>query len=994
MNSNFFDANVLLLYKNFINSECGFELILYDFKKRLNCLNIQLDEIAMMNIIFRSNMMKNFNKRLTAKFKLTEYNNLEQSLSNLIDSNEELLKKQPYSIFTVGEVDIYSDKTLFTAVCHCYINYALYILLSLFNTSRYKNLIPNRLPKSLAKKELKSTYPDKILSIKSIINSFLQFFAKLPKKQKIYFYDNQNFIEVFIYYNIFNSVIYKRVSRTQVFRYFNQRILIQTLIMILNTNRDNYNFTNYISSVLSMLLVKSYSSLLNIVNVFDMSGMDFKLCKKLISKLIISKPKDMDKLYYYSKITSQCLHIITNLKNSQHPKDAVKGLLEYFVELLLEVCVNFKDDVDFEMILFNNMFKGLFAKFGYDINRKEHQIYNKEFDINNGLVKPTYINYLQFISEHFGVIIKSSFPNVFGKLISNYKLLQCPFEMIFVLTDQNSFYYENLKSTNHIALRNIIYMLMENIDNYTLAKFIFKFYTKRLFENATSHCSTYYKISTGLNDDIIVNKTKISYKEYIDYITSLEFSQRIINSLENCVKNVFLYNKDILSCFLRIVCLKEESLFCGHILPDIDSYREMLCTESLLYNQDDIDEVVFKVSKLNQVYLLVTNKLLQSLFSTLANDDTIMILSGSEDLFKFIIILLKNIDFDNSDLNKDLIETCLHCLSVVVIKITSGDNLNINILKHIYEIIPLLKKIEKGYEIITDILNKVNLYKEETTVTYIMNEKNIKLNELFKSLEAKGSQFEQAFALYKINKYIEPIDKNILQLHETQLYYNILISYLKNVDSYLWSISMKVLVKLIVLALQVRDSVEFIFSLFKETIFNNINMKTEDSDTIALQNQLVLKILELLEKVIKRQKAGCVKMYNNIMSLILDIFDEYFYKLNPAIISGCLSVISSLTNYSGLEMSSYLSTLILTCLNHLNNFSSNAEVRRASALLMFRILQNCDFYHYKEYARRIYNTIKLNMESLNNDRVVQFHVNKTMRLIKECVSEFFNIDFN
>jgi hypothetical protein len=284
--------------------------------------------------------------------------------------------------------------------------------------------------------------------------------------------------------------------------------------------------------------------------------------------------------------------------------------------------------------------------------------------------------------------------------------------------------------------------------------------------------------------------------------------------------------------------------------------------------------------------------------SNLTDESLLLSLINSQELLKFIVVLLKNIDIDNKDLNRDIIECCLNCFSVVVIKISENNELQISLLKLIYDIIPVLKKLEKDFEIVPEIIEKVNhlteINKDKTNKLDIISEHSEEINKLktsFEELKAQENTFDKSFMMYEIYKAINSLpNEAVFNLTDVKYFYDRLISQLKNIDSYLWNISAKVLVKLSEICLYNQASKEYIFSLLKEIIFKNIVKNESDSETIQLQSQLLLKLLEVLQKLIKRQKEGCFKFYQNIMSLVLEIFDEYFYNLNPAIVSGCLLV--------------------------------------------------------------------------------------------------------
>jgi hypothetical protein len=125
------------------------------------------------------------------------------------------------------------------------------------------------------------------------------------------------------------------------------------------------------------------------------------------------------------------------------------------------------------------------------------------------------------------------------------------------------------------------------------------------------------------------------------------------------------------------------------------------------------------------------------------------------------------------------------------------------------------------------------------------------------------------------------------------------------------------------------------------------------------------------------------------MGVIFSIFDEFYSKLDHTVISALISVISSMVNYCGFQMSNHLTTLIRTSLNAFST-KSHIEIKRSCAFLIFKIIQNCDFSDYKDYAITIYKSIKHNIE-VTTDKVLVFHLDKIMKIIRESVSEFYEI---
>lgn len=159
---------------------------------------------------------------------------------------------------------------------------------------------------------------------------------------------------------------------------------------------------------------------------------------------------------------------------------------------------------------------------------------------------------------------------------------------------------------------------------------------------------------------------------------------------------------------------------------------------------------------------------------------------------------------------------------------------------------------------------------------------------------------------------------------------------------------------------------------------------------LNFESQYFLKLIELIELIIKKNKSAVVLFYKQIFKLIFEVFDENFYIYDAIIISSLFSIIGTIISYCGLEINLELSVLIKTCINVLRNFKENTQIRRACANLLFKILTNCNFLHYQNFANEIYALININIDNrYENDKIVLFFMDKSIKFIKESVYDFY-----
>jgi hypothetical protein len=146
-------------------------------------------------------------------------------------------------------------------------------------------------------------------------------------------------------------------------------------------------------------------------------------------------------------------------------------------------------------------------------------------------------------------------------------------------------------------------MLLENIDSLSFSKFIFNFFTKRIFNKVLNPKPLELNIEDKSNGSTIITTKVVTLKEYIEWLTSFNYTQGIINSIENCLEGVFLKDAETLISFIQLCSTKEDKLFKDFILVDIDYYKHILeCNTNLIYSKEEIEEMLFNISKLNQVF--------------------------------------------------------------------------------------------------------------------------------------------------------------------------------------------------------------------------------------------------------------------------------------------------------------------------------------------------------------------------------------------------------
>jgi hypothetical protein len=99
--------------------------------------------------------------------------------------------------------------------------------------------------------------------------------------------------------------------------------------------------------------------------------------------------------------------------------------------------------------------------------------------------------------------------------------------------------------------------------------------------------------------------------------------------------------------------------------------------------------------------------------------------------------------------------------------------------------------------------------------------------ELFSNKNKNNNVFEKSFSLYKLNNFLSKhkIANKTLSLNDINKVYELTISFIKNIDEYLWRIAQKSIISLFDINYKQNDQrqIDYFFNLLKETIIKHID---------------------------------------------------------------------------------------------------------------------------------------------------------------------------
>ena len=703
------------------------------------------------------------------------------------------------------------------------------------------------------------------------------------------------------------------------------------MLMDLNKSNLSYiKIISKFNTFISLYSYNNIMCLLNVFDLSNLNlETTTKLIKKLFCSIPKCLEK---KDYYKKIINCffDLILIFKNRNNDEHSIGLKEFSLNIFNEIIITFCddVEFSSFLFFKFFAkFFKIFGYEFKMVDYSSSNLffiQKIIYIKNVEL---YITKEMIEYLSFLINNFSLVIKNKFQKYF-EILDNSLIFQGLINIIFIFTKKNKKIEEIKIKTNNEEeeicedyftkiILDICSLLLENFESNNLVRLFYNFFNSEFLQeifdvknlsssiNSINYNFDFVEINKKKFIKIKINTLKDLYSNLL-YYSSYDVSVEYLNVIENIFDFPNFSNIEFFLSFLEILSeknffekktfdfaniLNEEKIFLLYSeksnfnekkkeenfsekkLGEIKFLQENpLKNEIFDYNkidnysisQEDLYGLVYKI---NNFYLIVKNKIFQS-FCSKAIFSQEFFLENQEQAFKFILMILNNID-DNEDkenqnaytIENDIIEITINCLGFLIINCNKNSNLGkegrndklINLILNNSEVIlKKLKLLENKFETCTDIIEKIKIFSfnkkifEEKNFENKTQEKDIKIlnilenleNELKKIFDNSDSNFEKSFILYQtyniLNKeiYFLKLEKkkyffDFIILEKLKILFDIYIGFLKNIDDYMWKISQKnILIFFELFFLTDEKNFEIFFNLIKNSIKNIKNIET------------------------------------------------------------------------------------------------------------------------------------------------------------------------
>ena len=118
----------------------------------------------------------------------------------------------------------------------------------------------------------------------------------------------------------------------------------------------------------------------------------------------------------------------------------------------------------------------------------------------------------------------------------------------------------------------------------------------------------------------------------------------------------------------------------------------------------------------------------------------------------------------------------------------------------------------------------------------------------------------------------------------------------------------------------------------------------------------------------------------DVLKILFDVFENYqkgVYELTPYSIVSCISMCAYLVEYCHEELDQYISIIVRTGINFLKSKSSTIEQQRASAFLLYRILDALNDKELDIFSKEIFDACNI-VRTYTNDNALIFYLDKCL----------------
>ena len=948
---------------------------------------------------------------------LISYTNLNNEINTKINFN-----KIPYNFFSEKEEknipnnNIFIDKNKTEFFFHVLLNYA-YFIIFVNDNPNYKtnhNLIPSIFQNN--KKDLHNLLENSSTHIKNpkykkyFINYLVKFFLRYNKKYPLIITSlNQLGLEILIhilveYYSINNET---KISKFLFLFKSNKQQVFRTLMLFNEKNNSINAYKIFTNDLLNCFLSKSPNNIISIIKMFNIQGLDFDNSLKIFLTMytktrLLNDHNKIRKLFCY---LIELILFCTRINNKILSKFLIKSTEEIFLSYSYESDLN-------NIYIFESFCSLFLQKFGIKINLAElkfNYINNKNNKKNNKNFV-TYIgkkmnDYLIMTSKNLEIILQKSFEHVFNSFDKGFIYI---FDVLNLLTSETQFYYINIENEEVKNYRKNIIEFISNMsgycDNIILAKEIYKYYFKPNYfwlKKNIKHNITYLtqKEKPGIKIEL---SRKLNFIELCNYLSSDEYQIKVLNSIQNIFSSIPPFNKIQIQASLLENYLEELNEQNSNDIKIKEKIIEL--PKDLILNEEDENELRKYLDKISlnsgkykeKIILLVLENL-----SKETNDKEELALITNPT--KILYLMIKILSTESISENDEILINCIECVYSLhqIGKLFFDYEDEIKYISLIQEI-----KNKKANELNSDLEEKMNELLNEllTNVKNKKDENNTNINkenklgeedkiilELInncKKVEFKKDKFELSFMLKKLSNELDtsPNTNKARKINLDTI--QSLINYLNNLllnkcfdDAYLTQNVIKIFRNLFLSIKSDENLRKFFIKLIGENLFNYLNTKKFISEKQkATKIEASSKIFELFVKIIKKLRYKSFLIGKDILKILFEVFEKYqkgVYELTPYSIVSCISICAYLVEYCHEEIEQYLSIIIRTGINFLKSKSATIEQQRASAFLLFKILDNLNDKELDVFSKEIFDACNI-ARNYANDNALVFYLDKCL----------------
>ncbi len=848
----------------------------------------------------------------------------------------------------------------------------------------------------------------------SLIFSIKKLFPKAFKT----IINSRNILETFLNFvnlNLSNTnhnddSIYRKYD--DILKKLNIEIFLKTLIMLLNLAKSTKKIEIF-SYILSRKVYVSNRNIITLFNIFDLSNISGEKCHDLI-KFLFSKPyRNVNPYIYYENLFEKMTTLFLFLSKKKEKESdmntvsRLNGLNNLIFLILREVVTTYKNDHFLIYLLFQSLSLSFFRQINcyldYNIKEKKMEIQpilNNQRERRLNIILSNFLNFYYRLEDVF----KNNFSTYLMNSNAFFYLMKFNYQLDHATkiqeVNKEEYSVQLIKGFKQFLL-NFITSCNEDLIGEKLVKFFIT-----LINNTKQKLLKYCR---SLPKDHNVKSTFFDYKIQLEnsfikkipiQINLLSCYESASNELDNILNEIDVFinllsqNELIIysifkSAFEKFVKIKEIS----HEVESVFNEDLFILKENSLIDDETIKKLSIYLENIPNQKKCILLKIIDSCCKKINLN-----VFKTPEIFNLIYHILEQ----NND-DSEILELAINCLGFSIINYQELMNLleeNKNLIVKFYRLVKILENYEEEFEASKEIKTKIL---QILTLKEISEDKSINENKQSKeedqlltlvdvylkncNIQKFNDNFEKSYSLFLIYNNLKVFKNKNLSLKTIKLLFDILIENMKNIDSYLSEVSIKIL------SILVEFDVNFVLNLLYERI-KSIKLEKEiDSEYLSLQSQFLSKIIEALHKIVRRFRSALSIFINKLFEIVIYFFENLLNKLDKLHICGLFILLSNIVNYCGTNLHMYLDMIIRTALNFLNNFTSyDIEIRISSAILLFKVIQNCDFNHYSNHARSIYNSIKSNYESSSynkENKLFKYHLGKSLDLIKENVREFY-----